>query len=101
MHRWVNLWLPVFSKPFAKSCDFADSEDASDDSSVGGSVFVGNTVLVLGLLLVVLFVHVIITSAVEAHWLAQVRMLQGYYCGTVGYVLWDTRVYTCIHTYIS
>lgn len=32
----------------------------------------GNTVLVLGLLLVVLFVHVVIISAVEAHWLAQV-----------------------------
>lgn len=51
----------------------------------------GNTVLVLGLLLVVLFVHVVIISAVEAHWLAQVRMLQGC-CGTVGYMPWDTRV---------
>lgn len=71
-YRWVNLWLPVFSGPLAESCDFSDS-DASDDSSVGGSVFVGNTVLVLGLLLVVLFVHVVIISAVEAYWLAQVR----------------------------
>ncbi|CAM9165411.1 unnamed protein product, partial [Laminaria digitata] len=70
--RWVNLWLPVFSGPLAESCDFSDS-DASDDSSVGGSVFVGNTVLVLGLLLVVLFVHVVIISAVEAYWLAQNR----------------------------
>ena len=64
--------MPIFSERFGGFCDFADG-DAFGASSVGGDVFVGNTVLVLGLLLVVLFVHVMIISAVEGYWLAQVR----------------------------
>lgn len=66
--RWVNLWLPMPTSMTPDSCEVGDSETLMDDE-----VFFGNSALVFGTLLGIFLVHVVVISAVEAYWLAEVR----------------------------
>lgn len=70
--RWVNLWISVPTEEILpESCEAED--DNETDSSVGRSVYIGNTLLTFGILLGIFTFHILVISAVEAYWLAEVR----------------------------
>ncbi|CAM9250711.1 unnamed protein product [Hapterophycus canaliculatus] len=96
--RWVNLWPPAsFAESFtpqsvsngasrylvelaSSSTSLQGGEHGGRDTSASTSesdssmVFMGNFVLFVGLLLGIFFIHVFLASAVEAYWLAKVRI---------------------------
>lgn len=50
------------------------SWDGADMNGLGALVFIGNLCLVFGALLLIFLLHVALVSAVEAFWLAKVRI---------------------------
>ena len=66
-HRWLNLWSP----PDDKGLDLCDDDVKISD--LDATVTVHNLALILIILVAVLFVHIIVVSAIEAFWLTMVR----------------------------
>lgn len=54
------------------------SWDGEDMNGLGALDFIGNLGLVFGALLLIFLLHVALVSAVEAFWLAKVRVGRGY-----------------------
>ncbi|CAB1104649.1 unnamed protein product [Ectocarpus sp. CCAP 1310/34] len=93
--RWVNLWPSesfsegVASRIFPSEPDKIYGEDDGDDDGdddttkrgisvsfthdLGSLLFMGNLALFAGLLVIIFSLHILVASAIEAHWLAKVR----------------------------
>ncbi|CAN0119598.1 unnamed protein product [Ectocarpus sp. 6 AP-2014] len=88
--RWVNLWPSerfsevVASRIFSSKPDQTHGEDDGDDDTtkrgmsvsftndLGSLLFMGNLALFAGLLAIIFSLHILVASAIEAHWLAKV-----------------------------
>ncbi|CBJ33896.1 hypothetical protein Esi_0679_0001 [Ectocarpus siliculosus] len=88
--RWVNLWPSerfsevVASRIFSSNPDQTHGEDDGDDDTtkrgmsvsftndLGSLLFMGNLALFAGLLAIIFSLHILVASAIEAHWLAKV-----------------------------
>ena len=65
-NRWFNFWVPLGE----------DSEDDSEkDNDIGEEEFVGNIVMFWCIGLLILVLHVLVVSAVEAYWLQSTKVL--------------------------
>ncbi|CAM9536684.1 unnamed protein product, partial [Ectocarpus sp. 12 AP-2014] len=92
--RWVNLWPSesfsegVASRVSSSKPDHTPGEDGGDYdgdddttqrgmsvsfiNDLGSLLFMGNLALFAGLLVIIFSVHIVVASAIEAHWLAKV-----------------------------
>lgn len=55
--RWINLWVPI------------GKDRVDNDNDIDEEAFVGNLVIVLCVAVLLLVLHILVVSAVEAHWL--------------------------------
>eukprot|EP00611_Tribonema_gayanum_P029942 TRINITY_DN817_c0_g1_i1.p1 TRINITY_DN817_c0_g1~~TRINITY_DN817_c0_g1_i1.p1 ORF type:complete len:819 (-),score=234.51 TRINITY_DN817_c0_g1_i1:628-3042(-) len=63
--NWMNLWWDASALVPSGSCI------ANDNTGVGGTTFIGNTILVVGLTTLIVLIHLLGVSLVEAYWLAK------------------------------
>ncbi len=69
MNRWLNFWVPI-------GVDSEDDKLAEKDNDINGEDFLGNIVMFWSIGLLILVLHVVLVSAVEAYWLQTTQVLQ-------------------------